>query len=203
MADTIHILGVTIGGVTFHAPAASTALDPGLPASLRAALAEHDGFIVDDGAFHMRGVGEGHPGWHRLDGCVVGQGGVFDAYEVLEPGDVVFGQNMLGDQFVLRGEAVHFLDAEVGELERVAPTLAAFLSTVNEEGDNLPRYGGRAALEPGELMHAHPPFCCVTDSGSYRLHPTPAEELHAFHVELYEQMRDLPEGAKLEFEVSD
>ena len=203
MNDTIHILGLSIEGVTFAAPGAADEIDPRLPDALRAALAQHDGFIVDDGAFHMRGVGASHPSWHRLDGCVVGDGGVFDVYDVLEPGDVAFAQNMLGDQFILRGEAVYFLDAEVGELERVSGTLQAFLGSVNDEGDNLPRYGGRAPLELGDLMHAHPPFCCVTDSGAYSLRPTGADELHRFHAELYIQMRDLPDGAQLSFEIID
>jgi hypothetical protein len=58
------------------------------------------------------------------------------------------------------------------------------------------------SLSPGQLLLAYPPFITSESAaGNVALGSVPAEEVISFHQDLARQLRELPDGAKLEIRI--
>lgn len=195
-------------GVTWQGPPISDgeALEA-LPSSLRSLLRQLNGFILRGGALHLRGVAE-DPSWHSLHLHWTGDLALSQHYRSLLPTDVPFAQDCVGDQFLLREEKVWRLGAETDELEALDVDLFAFLERASADPVDylgaqplLMHLQSGASLEPGELLHAHPPFCVKQASDGVTLRPVPAEDLLLAHAALAQQLRDLADGDEIRFSV--
>ncbi len=128
-------------------------------------LSRVNGFVRYGGGLHVRGACQG-PDWHSLRHAWDGEDALHRLYPgIVRPDDIPFGEDYLGDQFLLREGRVWNLGAETGDLDELGIGLAAFLAKV--EADPVPSLdmeplvmfeeeGG--LLEPGELLAADPPF---------------------------------------------
>ena len=157
-----------------------------------------NGFVAFSGALHVRGACAS-PAWHSL-GLTRG---LRDAYQ-LDGSDVLFGQDCVGDQFILRSSVVHKLYAETGELESLDQSLSAFLESAcanprdafsNEPLLQVQAEGGR--LAPGELLSISPPYCTVESARGVSVRPIAAADRLAFLVDFSGQIRAVPEGGKI------
>lgn len=168
-----------------------------LPDSLVEGLRELNGFVLHGGALHVRGACA-WPEWHSLDFAMRGKAAFHELYETVLPSDIPFAQDLYGDQFLLRDEQVWRLFAETGELESMAGNLEEFWDGVKS---NFTTYLNvdAAELEPGQLLLAYPPFCFEEAGLTVELSTVPAAEAIQFHARLALQLKDIPEGAKIKF----
>lgn len=179
-----------------------------LPTDLRTLLTQINGFIQFSGGLHIRGAST-EPDWHSLRAAWDGKNAFWRHYTTILKTDVPFGQDALGDQFFLRDSRVVRLSSESDETEDLNLPLFGFMRSAQTDPidflalhplQNHLNCGG--TLEPGQLLSVTPPF--VVDSGenghSYRAVST--NERVNFLAKLAEQIRDIPDGMPIKFEVT-
>jgi hypothetical protein len=153
-----------------------------LPAPLRDVLMRANGFVAWRGAFHLRGACR-TPSWHALATVWDGELSLHRAYPGVEPSDVPFAQDALGDQFLLRRGRVLRLWAEVGDLDDTGYDLMEFLRELQRDPWGLLDIqplevfeAEGARLRPGQLLHADPPFCQQEGDEEVALRAVDAED---------------------------
>jgi hypothetical protein len=180
-----------------------------LPTSLADLLREMNGFIQFHGGLHVRGACL-QPAWHSLREAWAGGSAFHRLYPNVRRRDVPFAEDCMGDQFLLRSGRVYKLAAETGAVAPLNVDLGGFFDAVT--GDPLEflalhpllrflQEGGR--LEPGQLLSAFPPFCTKQSAEGVSLTAIATEERRQFLADLAAQLRDLPEGTEIEFQVED
>ena len=184
-----------LDNVTFRGPKIDdeTLIDE-LPENLAALLRSINGFILCGGGLHIRGVCV-EPEWHSLRAAWHGQEALHTLYDSVEPSDIPFAQDCVGDQFLLRGGKVLALSAETGEVGQKANGLASFLEAANANPEGflameplLALQGQGKILAPGQLIHAYPPFCTEQAAQGVSLKAVPAREVIGYHAELASKM---------------
>jgi hypothetical protein len=129
-------------------------------------------------------------------------------YPAVHREDIPFAEDCLGDQFILRNGRVLRLSAETGELQALDLDLAGFFHAVQADPIGFlslepllqfQRDGG--ALEPGQLLAAYPPFCTEQSADGVHLVAIPAAERRRFLADFAAQIRDVPEGGKIVFQL--
>lgn len=190
--------------VTFTGPPADDLeLLKQLPPALTTLLRERDGFVAYGGGLHIRGACS-EPAWHSLRQAWHGSDGLHARFSSVEPSDIPFGEDALGDQFLLRGTEVWQLHAETDDVELIAPSLEGFLEAVaTDPAEVLGLHplmqfrseGGQ--LEPGQLLSAYPPFCTAEADDGVDLRAIPAGERLAFLADFARQVRGMPEGGQI------
>ncbi len=171
-----------------------------LPPDLQDVLAEANGFILLHGALHVRGACL-KPEWHSLRNAWHGDNAFHRLYDAVTPNDIPFGQDCVGDQFLLRDSRVVRLLAETGEVEGVALDMQDFFTRVEADPEEFLNSAPDHKLEPGQLLHAYPPFCVEPSEKGYSLRPCPAHEVIMFHADFARQIAQVPDGGEIEIEV--
>lgn len=173
-----------------------------LPDGIQGLLRENNGFILHDGAFHLRGVCD-HPNWHSLRHAWTGDHSFSRLYATVTTSDIPFAEDAFGDQFLWRDGRVLRLFSETGLLDQVAKSLGEFLHQIDTQTMEYLNFNPEMKLEPGMLWHVYPPFVCnsLTPNRSFKAVPT--VELRAFNANLAEQLKDLPDGTKIEYKMID
>jgi len=191
----------------FPPPIDDPGLLPLLPGELSSVLAAENGFIRFGGGLHVRGACL-TPDWHSLRHSWTGAGAFSRLYPVLAPSDVPFGQDCMGDQFILRGATVHRLSAEDGSLESLGISLNQFFRACAANPTEflsaqplLQLEAEGSSLSPGELILAYPPFCTKESGSGVRLSACPAEQVITFHARLAAKLASIPDGGALEITV--
>jgi hypothetical protein len=191
---------VRLGEVTFRGP---TVDDPEVllrtPPEIRALLSGANGFILFHGGLHVRGACR-EPAWHSLRAAWEGSNAFHRLYNSVEVEDVPFAQDCMGDQFLLRDGGVLRLSAETDDIEDLAMTLQGFLDAIPHDAEKFLGFNRKRKLEPGQLFNAYPPFCMKESAGA-SLKALSAEDVIGWHADLARQIRDLPEGAKINIRV--
>jgi hypothetical protein len=195
--------------ITYVGPAFDdAALMTELPSPLAALLVEENGTIAFGGGLHIRGACL-TPAWHSLRAAWKGQESVMSRYPAVLAGDVPFAQDALGDQFLLRDNTVLRLSGETGELLSIADSLEHFLVEVGRDPVGFlsleplilfERSGGQ--LAPGQLLNVYPPFC-TRHEGEYSYRSILAADRLAFLASLAAQVRSMPDGTPVRFEITD
>jgi hypothetical protein len=173
-----------------------------LPTDLVRILSDTNGFILHEGALHVRGACL-TPEWHSLRAAWRGPNAFHTLYDDVQPSDIPFAQDQVGDQFLIRERVVLRLFAETGEIERLSDRLRDFFSRVSSDIEGFLSVGLSHTMNPGQLLHAYPPFCFRESNAGASLAPLPASEVILLHADLARQIRDLPDGGKVEFKVTD
>lgn len=178
-----------------------------LPAEYRGLLETTNGYVAFHGGLHVRGACF-EPSWHSLRAAWLGDGAIHRYFPDVLAEDVPFAEDALGDQFLLRGATVWKLSGETGEVASLNMNLVEFDANVRADPDEflelapLERFRAEGGvLEPGQLLSVIPPFVFgeSADGVSFRAIPT-AERL-SFLAKLAREIRNLPDGARVEFEV--
>ena len=124
-----------------------------LPSALRKVLTENNGFILFEGGFHIRGACT-EPVWHSLREVWMGTNALHHLFPIIQQSDVPFGEDCVGDQFLLRNDVVIKLFSETGELESLNIGLDDFLQ--------------KAERNPLEYLGLHPLIQFQKDGGNLR-----------------------------------
>jgi len=175
---------------------------PELPADLLRVLSDTNGFILHEGAVHIRGASL-TPEWHSLRVAWRGPNAFHILYPEVRPSDIPFAQDQVGDQFLIREGAVFRLCAETGEIERLADGLQGFFCRLSRDIEGYLNVGLGHRMQPGQLLHASPPFCFQGSGAGASLAALPASDVILFHADLAKQIRDVPDGGEVEFKLGD
>lgn len=190
-----------LGHITFQGPPIDDReVLARLPEDLAGLLDQLNGFIQFGGGFHVRGACS-EPAWHSLREAWLSESAVHELYSGVRDSDIPFGQDCLGDQFLLRDGIVRHLSAETGEVETLGLSLMQFIERIQVDPmevlglqplQKFLQSGGQ--LEPGRLIHAYPPFCTEEAANGVSLRDVPALELLEVHAQLARQVAGLPGG---------
>jgi len=121
----------------------------------------------------------------------------------VRPSDIPFGQGQVGDQFLLRAGVVLRLRAEIGGIEPAAESLQDFFSKTNRDLEGFLNVSLSHKMQPGQLLHAAPPFCIQESGAGASLAPLPVSEVVLFHADFARQIRDVADGGQIRFEVKE
>lgn len=173
-----------------------------LPADLVRILSDTNGFILHDGALHVRGAST-TPEWHSLRLALHGPTAFHALYESVHTTDIPFAQDQVGDQFLLRDGRVLRLSGETGDVEPLADSLDDFFRRVAADIEEFLDVGLGHTMQPGQLLLALPPFVFQESGDGASLKPVRAGEVILFHADLARQIRDIPDGGQIEIKVVD
>jgi hypothetical protein len=178
-----------------------------VPEDYRRLLNQIDGFVIFDGGLHIRGAVLS-PEWHSLRKVWVGDLALHNLYPALKETDVPFGQDCLGDQFILRDDVVYRLSADSGDLECLEMNLDTFLANAQENPveflslQPLLQFmaeGGKLKL--GQLLNAYPPFCMTQSEKGVSLRAISMLEQISFLADFAKHIAGLPEVAEVKIKV--
>ena len=192
--------------VTYQGPPVDDVeLFPLLPPKLRTLLEQVNGFIQFGGGLHVRGACR-DPEWHSLRRAWMGKEAFHRFYRTITETDVPFGQDFLGNQFLLRGDHVIKLMGETGEIEELGLPLLDFIEAAQADSTTVlnlealllfQEQGG--SLDPGELLQAEPPFCTQEADGGVGLTPVPVDEQLAYLRQFHGRIKSVSEDGKINF----
>ena len=195
--------------VTFRGPAlADSALLSELPSDYARTLIDVNGFVAFDGGFHLRGVCD-QPAWHSLAAAWTGEHSVHRLFPSVRSSDLPFGEDCMGDQFVLREGLVHKLASETGELSSLGLSWQTFFDSLCHDSFaflqlhplvQFQRDGGR--LEPGQILSAYPPFAFKEAANGVSLAAVPIDQHIHFLSDLARQLSRMAGGDRLRIVVS-
>lgn len=172
---------------------------PNCPLDLQEVLRAANGFILFRGGLHVRGACS-DPSWHSLQYVWDGDAAMSKLFVNVDRMDVPFAQDCMGDQFLLRGDAVARLSAEDGAVNGLGISLGEFFDACLNDPEGFLSFSLARALEPGQVLFAYPPFVFRSDKPP-SLGAVPAlDALHA-HADIARQIQDLPDGASIRFSV--
>lgn len=144
------------------------------------------------------------PTWHSLRAAWLDENAFHRHYAALRTDDVPFAQDCLGDQFLLRSGEVIRLRGETGELSKIGMGLHDFLAAVQADPvgflslQPLLRFQSEGGtLQPGQLLSAAPPFCCLESGADVSLRAVAALDRQAFLVDFSKEIADVPDGGKI------
>jgi hypothetical protein len=175
-----------------------------LPPAYRHLLERVNGYVAYHGGLHVRGACL-EPAWHSLREAWFGPEAMHALYPEVRADDIPFGEDALGDQFLIRAGEVLRLVAETGEVKALGVDLVEFDERVRADPTGYlslePLEAFRAdggVLHPGKLLSVHPPF--VFEAGGERSYrATDAHQHRRWMADLAGQLRDLPDGAQVRF----
>lgn len=176
-----------------------------LPAYLQDFLRARNGVVAYFGGLHIRGCCQ-TPAWHNLGAAWNGEQAFWKLYRRVQPTDIPFAQDCVGNQFLLRGDAVLFLDTETGEVADLEVDFKHFLFGIEkfpldalgmEPLRTFQQQGG--VLAAGQLLSVYPPVCIQSATQEPTLKPLPVLERLAYLAAFYAQIKDLPDGQRLQF----
>jgi len=180
-----------------------------LPENLAGLLRQLNGFIQFHGGLHLRGACL-QPQWHSLRDAWWGETAFHRLYPVVQPDDIPFAQDCVGDQFLLRAEKVWRLLAETGELDELNVSLKEFLERSQADPMDylamqplLQFQEDGGTLEPGQLLAAFPPFCLKQAENGVHLGAVSATERRTFLSSFATQIHEVPDGGEIRFEIVD
>ena len=180
-----------------------------LPLEHRSLLARSNGYVAYNGGLHIRGACIA-PEWHSLRQAWDGDFALHRLFPTLDPGDIPFGQDALGDQYILRGSSVFRLLAETGDLEDLGLGLVGFDAAVRANPVDFLNLGPLEAfraeggrLEPGQLLSVYPPYCVDTGTANRSFRAVAAADRIRFLASLAAQIRNLPDATAIEFKIGD
>jgi hypothetical protein len=178
-----------------------------LPLEYRDLLARANGYVAYHGGLHVRGACFA-PEWHSLRAAWDGDRALHRLFPALAPGDVPFGEDALGDQYVVRAGLVHRLSGESGELVTLGVDLVDFDGAVRADPvgylNLAPLEAFRAeggSLRPGELLNVYPPYCFEVGDGRRSFRAVSATEQIAFLASVAAQLRGVPDGSTVRFAI--
>lgn len=175
-----------------------------LPLEYQRLLETTNGYVAYDGGLHVRGASL-LPEWHSLRSAWLGDDAIHRLFPAVSPDDIPFGEDCLGDQYVLRHGIVWKLSAESGDLVSLELTLAEFDAEARNDPEGflelapLQQFRDQGGvLEPGQLLSAYPPFLFKESEEGVQLKAVPNHERRRFLAALARQVQELPDGASIE-----
>lgn len=128
-------------------------------------------------------------------------------YPDVHASDIPMAEDCFGDQYLIRDDLVIRLAGETGEVESMECDWPEFLAQAEADYIGylnlgfLERFRKQSGpLAPGYLINAYPPFA-TKEGRNPSLRAIPALELRWAHADFARQIRDIPDGGKIEIVV--
>jgi hypothetical protein len=176
-----------------------------LPESYARLLRAMNGYVAYHGGLHVRGACR-EPLWHSLRYAWSGDGALYHLYASLDPDDIPFAEDALGDQYLIRDNIVHQLSGETGDLTSREMDIVDFDAAVRADPYEFLGLGPLAQfraqgneLQPGELLSVMPPFVTAESAEGITVRSIPARERIEWLAMFAKQIHDLPDGGQLKF----
>lgn len=170
-------------------------------------LRAKNGFYAFESALHFLPLGELSDGfdlveWNRVDLWKNAYTG-FDL-----SGLTCFAENVFGDQFCLHRDQFVRFDPETGDVELIAKTLDDWAESIISDPDYHLGFAlahrwqeVNGALTKGNRLVPKKPFVCGGDFEVSNLVQMDAVKAMRFRGELATQVRDVPDGSTVKFEL--
>ena len=180
-----------------------------LPSELRAFYGGVNGCVLFGGGLHLRGVCR-TPTWHSLAYVWRGAHALHTRYPHVTADDVPFGQDAVGDQFLLRDGIVWRLAAETGDVDSTELSFTAFMEAARADPVEflslwpllqLDQEG--KALQPGQLLSVYPPYCTTEAAKGVSLRAIPALERLEWLADFAAQIRAVPDGRSVNIRIAE
>ena len=180
----------------------------GLPGPLIDFLRRCNGYVAFHGGLHIRGACFA-PEWHSLRAAWHGPVALHRQFPAVLPSDVPFGEDALGDQFLLREGSVWRLRAEQGEIEELGLSLSEFDIAAREDPvqflslQPLLEFRSQGGmLEPGQLLSVYPPFVMAEAGKSVSYEAICALDRRTSLAALAAELKGLANGTRVRIEIS-
>lgn len=171
-------------------------------------LERRNGFYAFESALHVLPVGQ-IPGQMDLERWNSPQLWRRD-YGELAVGHLFFAEDALGDQYSLRGDGIAWFDAETGAIEEFAISLDEWASKIIATPGECTAWPlahvwqeRHGALTPGERLVPKIPFVMGGRYDLDNLYSLDAVEAMRFRAHIARQIKDLPDGSRIELKVVD
>lgn len=195
---------MTLQGVIYKGPPlADPSVLQGLPSELFEVLWQVNGFVAYAGGLHIRGFVDA-PEWHSFSRYHSGEMALSKLYQQVKKYDIPFGQDFLGNQFLLRDSEVFKLRADTGETSSLRVDLAEFFEAANKDPvsylslELLAVYHEQSGgLEPGQLIHTMPPLCLKRSDKKLAMKAVAADNAISFLAHFARQINEAPEGTEI------
>lgn len=128
--------------------------------------------------------------------------------EFIAPETICFGEDLFGNQFVFYPEGVGFFMIETGEIEFIGKDFNDWLEKINESPDY---YSGESLMLEwtqehkialSEILTPKIPFVLGGKLEIDNLYNSNYEKILRFNADLAKQLKDLPDGEVISFEIS-
>jgi hypothetical protein len=178
-----------------------------VPKTYSRLLKQINGFIAFEGGLHVRGAVK-FPKWHSLREAWTGDLALYRLFPALRESDIPFGQDYLGDQFILRDETVLRMSGETGQLESLETDFDGFLKRAQKDPVNylyldplseFQNEGGK--LTPGQLLNVLPPFIMKESENGVSMRAVPVSDQIKFLADFSKQIAGAGDGAEVTMKV--
>lgn len=179
----------------------------GAPEQLVPLLELSNGFYAFESALHVfpaGAAGSELPGLGEWNSATLWR----DAYKELAEGLLFFAEDVFGGQFALRGSEVVTFEPETGEVEVLAGDIEQWAAAVLADYQLLTGFGlahewqsSHGALAPGTRLLPKRPFVLGGEFAVDNLYALPAAQGMRLRGQLALQIRDLPDGATIQFKI--
>jgi hypothetical protein len=177
-----------------------------VPDEMSSAWRSRNGFISEDGGFHVRGACS-VPLWHSLRVVWMGEYALHRLFQAVRASDIPLAQDCFGDQYLLREGCVVRLYGETGEIKELRMGWNEFLGHIDAgpleflELQHLHRFKREGGiLLPGQLLFVYPPFVASYE-GDRSMRAIPSLELISWLADFARQIADVPDGGRIRIKV--
>jgi hypothetical protein len=166
-----------------------------------------NGFYAYESALLVRGGGNVPPprdlaAWNTPDAWLA-------QYDDFNLGPMLFfAEDVFGNQFAIASDRVVLFDPETGRMEKVAQTLEDWARVVLGDYAYFTGYPvahewqkRNGPLRPGTRLMPKIPFVCGGEFAVSNLGPIEEREGMAFRASLARQIKDMPDGAAIQFKI--
>jgi hypothetical protein len=178
-----------------------------LPKAYSRLLKQVNGFIAFEGGLHIRGAVK-LPRWHSLREAWTGDLALYRLFPELSESDIPFGQDYVGDQFILRDDVVFRMSGETGQLESLETDFDGFLKRAQKDPENylflnplseFQEEGGK--LTPGQLLNVIPPFILKESEKGVLMRAIPVSDQIKFLADFASQIAGAGDGTEVTLKV--
>ncbi|EMF90089.1 SMI1/KNR4 family protein [Leptospira santarosai] len=119
-----------------------------------------------------------------------------------------FAEDAFGNQFCFENDVIHFLNAETGEFEFIADSIESWAKQILADYEFLTGYPlfhdwqQQNGIVPfGHRLIPKIPFCLGGEYSIDNLHVVESVKAMTWRAEIFNQIKDLPEGSQINFSV--
>jgi hypothetical protein len=131
-----------------------------------------------------------------------------DQYESLLKGVTFFAEDILGVQFAIQGDSIVTFDPDTAEVSWFASSLENWAENILKNFNELTGYAlahewqkSHGALQAGKRLLPKTPFVLGGEFNIVNLMEVDAVEGMRYRADLWKQLRELPDGAKVRLKV--
>lgn len=209
---TARLLNVASAPLCDHKPTLSSALldrcAPQLVREYLDLLGERNGFFAFESALHVFPAGRTASGydverWNDLKGWTAG-------YDGLATDSLFFAEDIFGEQFAIKGDAIYRFDPEGGSYTFIAKSIDGWSQLILEDYHTETGYvlahewqARNGALEANKRLVPITPFVLGGEYSVDNLFASDAMRGMQLRADIWRQIKDLPPGAKVEIRLTE